>query len=159
MAHCDIAKTIISSQSLSIRKNKIKPFSKEPEAHPEKFLTAQILVCSGKWVSPVGQFDQMSEICFVAELILSFILGSNIQNLLLLEPCDPTGLYQEDLEYRLFFQLCAMVPVLPTPCHEKAPFTILWWHFPCCIYCFYSPSLLYQKTSRGFFLHEKSGMP
>lgn len=66
------------------------------------------------------------------------------QNLLLLEACDPTGFYQEDQDwYRLFFWLCEMAPVLSTPCHEKAPSTILWWHFPCCNCCFYSPSLLH----------------
>lgn len=81
MGHCDIAKTILSSHSLSIRKNKNKPLSKEPKIQSEKLLTAQIQVCTGKWVSLVGQFDQMSETCFLAELIHSFILGSNIQKI------------------------------------------------------------------------------
>lgn len=63
-----------------IRLNLLPRF-KEPKIHPEKFLTVQILICTGKLVSLVGQFDQMSQICFLAELIHPFILGSNIQKI------------------------------------------------------------------------------
>lgn len=163
MGHRDIAKTIISSNPLSIRKNKIKPFSKEPEKHLEKFLRAQILVCIEKWVSLVGQFNQMSEICFLDKLIHSFIMGSNIQKIQnriccywqLVTELDcikktrtGTGFFGS-MQWSLFYPHHVKKKQPPQffggICHDAITVFI---HVPFCI----------RRSPRDFSYHEKSGV-
>lgn len=83
MGHCDIEKTIISSHSLSIRKNKIEPFAqvqgakdtpREVSDSPNSGLHRKISFSSRPVWPDESDF-------FHAELIHPFILGSNIQKI------------------------------------------------------------------------------